>query len=52
MISVLVLLLIIVAVGSLPAWPHARTWGPWPSGAIGLIALILLIWVLLGTRLG
>ena len=44
------LLLIIVLVlifGALPAWPHSRGWGYGPSG-VGLILLIILLLYLTG----
>ena len=35
-------------VGALPAWPYSGGWGYYPSGALGLILVIILILVLLG----
>ena len=46
--TVLLIVLILLLVGALPAWPHSRRWGYYPSGGLGLIVLILLILVLLG----
>ncbi|UUO09200.1 DUF3309 domain-containing protein [Blastopirellula sp. J2-11] len=34
--------------GSVPAWPHSRSWGYGPSGGLGLVVVILLILVLMG----
>ena len=34
--------------GALPQWPHSRTWGYYPSGGLGLLAMILLVLLLLG----
>jgi hypothetical protein len=48
MFLILVIVLIIALVGSLPAWPHSRSWGYYPSGGIGLIVIILLLLLLLG----
>jgi len=45
---VLTVVLILVLIGALPAWPHSRNWGYYPSGGIGLILVILLILLLLG----
>jgi hypothetical protein len=47
LLVVLAVVLVIVMVGSLPSWPHARTWGYFPSGGLGLILLVLAILVLL-----
>jgi hypothetical protein len=48
MITVLVVILVLMLVGAIPAWPHSRSWGYGPSGGVGLIVLILLILLLTG----
>ncbi len=45
---ILVIVLVLLLIGSVPAWPHSRGWGYYPSGGIGTILLILLILWLLG----
>lgn len=45
---VLLVLVILMLIGALPAWPHSRKWGYYPTGGLGLVALILLILILLG----
>jgi hypothetical protein len=35
-------------IGAFPTWPHSRTWGYYPSGGLGLLAVILLILILTG----
>ena len=47
MILLLVLLLILM-VGSVPAWGYSREWGYYPSGTIGLILIILILMLALG----
>ena len=44
----LLLILLILLIGALPAWPYSRGWGYYPSGGLGTILLIVLILVLLG----
>ncbi|PYS57535.1 MAG: DUF3309 domain-containing protein [Acidobacteria bacterium] len=44
---ILLILLIILLLGAVPAWPYSRSWGYAPSGGIGLILLIVLILLLL-----
>jgi Protein of unknown function (DUF3309) len=44
----LLIILIVLLVGALPAWPYSGGWGYYPSGALGLILVIILILVLLG----
>ena len=45
---ILLIVLIILLVGALPAWPYSAGWGYYPSGAVGTVLVILLILVLLG----
>jgi len=45
---ILIVILILVLIGVLPTWRHSKSWGPYPSGGIGLILLILIILLLLG----
>ena len=46
--TILLVILILLLLGALPAWPHSRSWGYGPSGGLGLIVIILLILVLMG----
>lgn len=48
MLTILLVILIILAVGSLPTWGYSRGWGYAPSGGLGLVLLIVLVLVLLG----
>jgi hypothetical protein len=44
----LLVLLLILMIGAVPAWGYSREWGYYPSGTIGLILIILIIMLLLG----
>jgi Protein of unknown function (DUF3309) len=46
--TLLLIILILLLVGVLPAWPYSSGWGYWPSGGLGLIVLILIILALTG----
>lgn len=46
--TILLIILILLLIGVLPAWPHSRGWGYWPSGGLGVILLILIILALTG----
>jgi hypothetical protein len=48
MFLILTIVLVIALVGSLPTWPHSKSWGYYPTGGVGLILLILLILYLMG----
>jgi hypothetical protein len=45
---ILLIVLIMMLVGALPAWPHSRSWGYYPSGGLGLLVVILVALLLLG----
>lgn len=46
--TILLIVLVLMLIGVIPAWPHSRAWGYGPSGGIGLILLILIILLLMG----
>jgi len=41
--TILLIILILLLIGVIPAWPYSSGWGYWPSGGLGLILLILII---------
>ena len=45
---ILLILVIILLVGALPAWPYSAGWGYYPSGGLGLVLVVLLVLALLG----
>lgn len=47
MTTILLVLLIIILIGAVPAWPYARSWGYGPSGIIGLVLVVILVLVLM-----
>ena len=46
--TILLIVLVLVLLGAIPAWPHSRSWGYGPSGILGLIVVVLLILLLMG----
>jgi hypothetical protein len=48
MLTILVVILLLMALGALPTWPHSRGWGYYPSGGLGLVVIILVILLLMG----
>lgn len=48
MSTILLIILVLLLIGALPAWPHSRGWGYFPSGGLGLVLVILIILVLMG----
>jgi hypothetical protein len=45
---ILLIILIVLLLGLLPAWPYSTGWGYYPSGGTGLILLIVIILILMG----
>ena len=45
--TILLILLVLLLIGALPAWPYSTGWGYYPSGGLGLILVIVLLVVLL-----
>jgi hypothetical protein len=43
----ILIILILILIGGLPAWPYARGWGYGPSGVVGLLVVILIVLLLL-----
>ncbi|GAA4526479.1 DUF3309 family protein [Chelativorans composti] len=46
--TILIIILILLLLGAVPAWPYSRGWGYGPSGLVGLVLVVLLILVLMG----
>jgi hypothetical protein len=45
---ILLIVVVLLLVGAVPAWPHSRSWGYAPSGGLGLVLVIILILFVLG----
>ena len=46
--TILIIILILLLIGALPSWGYSRSWGPFPSGILGVVLVIVLILVLMG----
>ena len=46
--TILIVIIVLILIGVIPAWPHSRKWGYGPSGGLGLVLLILLVLLLTG----
>jgi hypothetical protein len=47
---VLIILLFLLLLGALPAWPYSSDWGYYPSGGLGLLLVIVLVLLLVNRR--
>jgi hypothetical protein len=48
MSTILLIVLVVLLLGALPAWPYSRSWGYYPSGGLGLVVVVLLVLLLAG----
>jgi uncharacterized protein DUF3309 len=46
--TILLIVLVLLLIGAIPAWPYSRSWGYGPSGILGLVVVVLLILALTG----
>ena len=46
--TTLLIILVLMLMGTIPVWPHSRTWGYYPSGGMGLIIVLVLLLMLFG----
>lgn len=46
--TILLVILILLLLGAIPAWPYSNAWGYGPSGVLGIILIILIILLLMG----
>ena len=48
MMTILLVVLVLMLLGAIPAWPHSRSWGYMPGGLLTVLVVILLVMVLTG----
>jgi hypothetical protein len=46
--TILLIIVILALIGAIPAWPYSTGWGYGPSGLLGAVLVIVLVFVLLG----
>jgi hypothetical protein len=45
--TILIIILILLLIGAIPSWPYSRAWGPYPSGILGVILVVVIVLVLM-----
>jgi hypothetical protein len=45
--TILLILVILLILGALPLYPYSASWGYYPSGGLGLLLIILIIWIVM-----
>jgi hypothetical protein len=48
MSTILLIVLVLMLVGAVPAWPYSRGWGYGPSGLLGVVLVVMLVMLLMG----
>lgn len=46
--TIVLIILILLLLGAVPAWPYSRSWGYGPSGLLTVVVVILLILLFMG----
>ncbi|MDX1724367.1 MAG: DUF3309 family protein [Pseudomonas sp.] len=46
--TILLIVLVLLLLGAIPAWPHSRSWGYGPTGGLGVLVIILIALLLMG----
>jgi hypothetical protein len=45
---ILLIVVVLMLAGAVPAWSHSRSWGYAPSGGLGLVLLIIIVLLVMG----
>jgi hypothetical protein len=48
MLTLLLLILVLAAIGALPAWPYSSGWGYYPSGLLGIVLVVVIVLLVTG----
>lgn len=46
--AILLIILILMLIGTIPTWPHSKSWGYGPSSGVGVVVLIIVVLLLMG----
>ncbi len=46
--TILLILVVLLLIGALPAWPYSGAWGYYPSGGLGVVVIVLLVLLVTG----
>ena len=48
MSTILLMILVLLILGAVPAWPHSRSWGYAPSGLLSVLLVVMVVLLLTG----
>ncbi|HEY9569085.1 MAG TPA: DUF3309 family protein [Thalassobaculum sp.] len=46
--TILLIVLILILIGAIPAWPYSRGWGYAPGGIVGVLLVVVIVLLLTG----
>ncbi len=46
--TILLIVLVLLLIGAIPAWPHSKNWGYGPTGGLGVVVIVLVVPLLMG----
>ena len=46
--TILLIVLVLMLIGAIPAWPHSRGWGYGLSGGLGVVLLVVVVLLVMG----
>ncbi len=46
--TILLIVLVLILLGALPAWPYSRAWGYGPSGLVTVLLVVLVVMLATG----
>ena len=46
--TILIIVLLLMLFGTIPSWPHSRSWGYMPSSAVGMLLAVVIVLMLVG----
>lgn len=46
--TILLIIVVLMLIGAIPAWPHSRSWGYYPSGGLGIVLIVIVVLLLTG----
>lgn len=50
MMTILLIILFLLALGALPTWPYSTAWGYYPSSGLGVLLVIAIVLLLMRRR--
>jgi hypothetical protein len=46
--TILLVVMVLMLVGTLPVWPHSRSWGYLPTSGLSLVLVVIIVLLVLG----